>query len=121
MRADSKVIALPKRPSTGTQARPDERRKRARGDRLLVAVLLLFLCYVAITMGQQEIRLRHLRQQLHAVTLEREQQMAEKQRLEAQLEDAKSNDYIERTARDKLGYLKPGDYFYMVGKSITSP
>lgn len=121
MQAQSKVIALPKRSTIDIQSRQDARKKRGRGDRLLVAVFILFLCYVAITMGQQEIRLRHLRQQLQAVSLEREQQLAEKQRLEQELTDVRSNEYIERVARDKLGLLKPGDYIYLVGKSSTRP
>ncbi|MGE5654137.1 MAG: FtsB family cell division protein [Bacillota bacterium] len=117
MQAHSKIIALPKRSSANLQSRPDARKKRARADRLVMVLFVIFLGWVAITMGQQEIRLRHLRQQLQAVTLEQEQQSLEKQSLEEELAEAKSERYIERVARDKLGFLRPGDYFYLVGKS----
>ncbi|MGE5652809.1 MAG: FtsB family cell division protein [Bacillota bacterium] len=116
MQAQSNIIALPKR-STKSQLQPDARRKRARGNRLLIVFLVLFLCYVAITAGQQEIRLRHLRAELQAVSSQREQQMAEKERLEQELAEVKRDEYIERTARDKLGFLKPGDFIYLVGKT----
>lgn len=120
MQAQSKIITLPRR-TADLSARREVRKRRARGDRLLMAIFVLFLCYVAITIGQQEIRLRHLRQQLQAINLERDQQLVEKQRLEEQLTEVSSDLYIERIARDKLGLLKPGDYIYLIGKSGTRP
>lgn len=71
------------------------------GALLAVALGLVFL--------SQERKLEAIRQEQQALGEEYAALQAEKQRIEYMIEYAQSEEYLLQYAREKLGYVKPGD------------
>lgn len=79
---------------------------------MMMAILLVVFCGVYVSqagyMGQQQAQIAQLEIQRDAV-------MAENAGLERKISFSKTNEFIERTAREELGLLKPGEIRFVAG------
>lgn len=68
--------------------------------------------YFAITLIQLQIEISEKKDTLAQVQAQYNEKIAENKELEKVLEGGNEDEYIERIARDSLGYVKPGEKVY---------
>lgn len=68
--------------------------------------------YFAITLIQLQIEISEKKETLVQVQAQYNEKIAENQELEKVIEGGNEDEYIERIARDSLGYVKPGEKVY---------
>ena len=73
----------------------------------LIAVLLLV--YLVVSVGSQFSRLSIMQQDVQRIQQEVEQMKQKNDNLRSDLQLVQSDAYIEKTAREKLGLVKPGE------------
>ena len=82
---------------------------------LLTLGIVLLVGYFVITIIGLQLKIRDANTELNQKTEAYEQQLDENERLEAIVESEDKSDYIEQVAREKLGYVMPGEkVFYDV-------
>ncbi|MHB0884402.1 MAG: FtsB family cell division protein [Bacillota bacterium] len=99
-----------------TEPKPRRRRGayriRVRFGRLLVVV---FLLYGVSVFAAQEVRVHRLRAQEAGVQAEIRQLQQANQGLQEQVNQARTDEYIEKVAREQLGLVKEGEIPYFNG------
>lgn len=80
-----------------------KKRKRKIKFRFKLLLLAFFLIYVGVAIYVQQMNIYELEEKKEELTLEYEQTQDELDRLEHKSEYMNTNDYIENTAREKLG------------------
>jgi len=83
--------------------------------RSLMGILMLYICYLAIT---QQFDLSRLAKEEERLDLEIAEAQRENQVLTEQKEAAGTIEYIERVAREKLGYMRPEEKVFIDAKKI---
>lgn len=68
--------------------------------------------YFAITLIQLQIEISEKKETLAQVQAQYNEKIAENKELEKVIEGGNEDEYIERIARDSLGYVKPGEKVY---------
>lgn len=68
--------------------------------------------YFAITLIQLQIEISEKKETLTQVQAQYNEKIAENEELEKVIEGGNEDEYIERIARDSLGYVKPGEKVY---------
>ncbi len=68
--------------------------------------------YFAITLIQLQIEISEKKETLAQVQAQYNEKIAENEELEKVIEGGNEDEYIERIARDSLGYVKPGEKVY---------
>lgn len=68
--------------------------------------------YFAITLIQLQIEISEKKETLAQVQAQYNEKIAENKELEKVIEGGDEDEYIERIARDSLGYVKPGEKVY---------
>lgn len=68
--------------------------------------------YFAITLIQLQIEISEKKEALAQVQAQYNEKIAENKELEKVIEGGNEDEYIERIARDSLGYVKPGEKVY---------
>lgn len=68
--------------------------------------------YFAITLIQLQIEISEKKETLAQVQAQYNEKVAENEELEKVIEGGNEDEYIERIARDSLGYVKPGEKVY---------
>lgn len=68
--------------------------------------------YFAITLIQLQIEISEKKETLAQVHAQYNEKIAENKELEKVIEGGNEDEYIERIARDSLGYVKPGEKVY---------
>jgi len=91
---------------------PPERKKRKSAFSLVAAALLFMAVGTAFVLRQAEVMATERR--LQAIQQEIQYYVSLNESLEKQIEVLKSDAYIEKTARDKLGLVMPGEVQYML-------
>ena len=91
-----------------------QRRKRFSLAHAALPFGLILLCvYLAVTLVSAQMDIVSKRQQLENVTQQVEAQQAQNQELERIVEAGDEASYMERVARDKLGYARPDEHVYV--------
>lgn len=86
---------------------------------LLMGVLVAAFCCVYISQAGFMVRQT---QQIIALEAQRDVAYAENAELERKISFSKTNEYVERTAREELGLLKPGEIRFVAGTgAYTQP
>lgn len=93
---------------------PEKSRRRVLNKRKLKRLFALIVCVYAIGMitsiiVRQESMLANQREQYESIHKQIEQVRLENEDLQRKIEFAKTDSYIERIARDQLGYVKEGE------------
>ena len=91
---------------------PSEGRKRRSAFSLVAVALLFFAVGAAFVLRQAEVIAADRR--LRAIQQEIQYYVSLNESLEKQIEILKSDAYIEKIARDKLGLVMPGEVQYML-------
>ncbi|WP_243447535.1 FtsB family cell division protein [Clostridium tetani] len=73
----------------------------------IICILLTF--YVCYIFGKQQIIISNINTQIAEKTLEHEEVKIKNQKMLEEIDMTKTNDYIEKLAREKLGLVKPGE------------
>lgn len=85
---------------------------RRRKSVILRLTLLAFAVYTIVSMGSMEMQLMDSNKQLRDLQNQTEQQKSENQQLLQLLENGSEKDFIERAARDRLGYVYADEQVY---------
>ena len=88
-------------------------RKNNRAGILLKTGVLLFAVYAIYTIISLQVQIRNKRIELSDLTDTVEQQELKNAEIEAIIENADDPEYIAKVARDKLGYVTPGEKVFV--------
>lgn len=72
-------------------------------------IILVLIGYIVISFVRQEMAIRRIEDEISQKQTELEKLKDENVRLEEQVKNANSDDYIEKLARERLGMLKSGE------------
>ncbi len=86
--------------------------KRRRKSIILRLTLLAFSIYTIISMSRMEMELVEARRQLTDIENQKTEQELKNQELLQLLENGSEKDFIERAARDRLGYVYADEKVY---------
>jgi len=78
-------------------------------DKLITTILIIFGLYLIVSSVKDLWFWSQKGKEMEQSQLKLEQAIGEKAQLEKQLEYVKSNDFVEKEAREKLGMSKPGE------------
>ena len=82
---------------------------------ILTLALVLLLGYFVITFIGNQLELRDANAEKNQLTEALQMQLAENERIQSIVDSEDKSDYIEQVAREKLGYVMPGEkVFYDV-------
>lgn len=81
--------------------------------RFYVFLCLLIVIFFGVGLLISGARLRNERAYLRTAVERRDQAAAEMSSLRSELEYAHTDEYVERSARDRLGMMYPGEYRYV--------
>ncbi|BAF58369.1 hypothetical membrane protein [Pelotomaculum thermopropionicum SI] len=109
LRKEQEIVFLPVEREV-----PERRTARRRSfnfsrSRLPALVALLLLGYLAITFSSQFSRLSVLQKNVDSIQQEVQELKQKNAALREELQMVQSDAYIEKTAREKLGLVKPGE------------
>lgn len=87
-------------------------KKRVKNKNLLILMTICFI-YVSYKLGSQQIQIYKFNKEIKAnnntiIELEKETQTLAKEK-----ERYKTDEFVEKIAREKLGYVKPGEKVYI--------
>lgn len=77
--------------------------------KLPVLVIVFLLCYLAISFGSQFSRLSNMQRDVGNIQLQVQELRDKNATLQDELRMVQSDAYIEKTAREKMGLVKPGE------------
>ena len=90
-----------------------EKQKKTSKSRLLKIAVCLFVVYIAYSTVVQQLEIRDRKITLEAVQQQCQQQIEENKEVERLLAMSADKDYIERIARERLGYAYPDEKVYI--------
>lgn len=105
---DVYYMPLPEEKVSGKRTEPQRSFKFSK-SRLPGLVAVLILSYLAISLGSQFSKLSIMQQDVQRIQQEIEQMKEKNDALRSELQLVQSDAYLERTAREKLGLVKPGE------------
>ncbi len=79
---------------------------------ILLIGLLLAVGYFAISIINVNMDIKSRKKEVTKLNAQYEEQLAENARLQAVADGGNQDEYVERVAREKLGYVKPGEKVY---------
>lgn len=95
----------------------DKKKKKVNISLLLRRVLLCgLLLYIFVLFLSQQFSLSRLSKESDALDQQIVDAQIEHEQLKAQQEASKTDEYIERVAREKLGYMKPDEKVFIDAK-----
>lgn len=89
-----------------------KRRKTQKHSFILSVALLLVAGYFAISFISSLLEIREKEQEVDNVKAQYEAQLADNEKLQAVVDGGDEKEYIERIAREKLGYVMPDEKVY---------
>ena len=85
------------------------------------SIVIIVLLAIVVGVGRSVYNQTSKFQEIYNAEGKVTQLQKENENLELALEDGKSNFALERLARDKLGFQKPGDVLYVIPEKSKSP
>lgn len=97
-------------------AKAAQKNRRTRKKSFILTLgLVLLIGYFVITFLSLQLSIKERRSVLEQKNVAYQQQVAENERLKSVVESEDKSEYIEQVAREKLGYVMPGEkVFYDV-------
>ena len=97
-------------------AKAAQKNRRTRKKSFILTLgLVLLIGYFVITFLSLQLSIKERRSLLEQKNVAYQQQLAENERLKSVVESEDKSEYIEQVAREKLGYVMPGEkVFYDV-------
>ncbi len=90
-----------------------EKRKKTSKSRLLKIAVCLFMVYIVYSIVMQQLEIRERKMLLESVQQQCQEQSEVNKEVERLLAMSANKDYIERIAREKLGYAYPDEKVYI--------
>lgn len=90
-----------------------EKEKKSSKSRLLRIAVFLFVIYIAYSIVMQQLEIQQRKSALEDIQLQCQEQEEANQEMERLLAMSTDKDYIERIAREKLGYAYPDEKVYI--------
>lgn len=87
------------------------KQKRFKAGRL---IFILAVCYVGYTLVSQQITINRIQDQIDDIDRQNKKIEESNKYLNDQIEYAKSDEYKEKIAREKIGLIKPGEIIYII-------
>lgn len=79
------------------------------GKVFIRVLLILFIGVIALTVYKQEVMMAHIRENIKEETVKLEKVMEENEKLANVVDSIGTEDYTIRSARTRLGLLRPGE------------
>ena len=98
--------------SDGKKHMAKRKRKKQKHSFILSLALLLAVGYFVISFVSTQLDIREKEKEAAALQEQYAQQVAENERLQAVVDGGDESEYIERVAREKLGYVMPDEKVY---------
>lgn len=95
--------------SLSRQARNRRRTYRLSGGKLPIFVMLVLLCYLAVSFTTQFSRLNGMNRDVQKIQQQIQELEQKNAALQTELRNAQNDAYIEKTAREKLGLVKQNE------------
>lgn len=92
------------------QFKANSDKKRIRIRHVLITLLALYIAFILVT---QQIAINKAKAEKARIQAEIEKLAEENKKIQLQLEDMQSDEYIEKIARERLGLIKPGEYMFV--------
>lgn len=92
--------------------RKTQKRKKQKHSFILTLALLLAVGYFVISFVSTRLEIREKEKEAAAVQAQYEEQCAENERLHNVIDGGDESEYMERVAREKLGYVMPDEKVY---------
>ena len=99
-------------PNNAAKVKKASRAKKRKHSFILSLALLLVAGYFVISLVQTQLQIKEREKKVEEVSAQYEQQLAENERLQQVVDGGDQNEYIERVAREKLGYVMPDEKVY---------
>lgn len=77
---------------------------------------VMLLCYVGYTLVSQQMTINRMRDDILKYDQQNKKIEDANQYLKDQIEFAKTDEYKEKMAREKIGLIKPGETVYIINK-----
>lgn len=87
-------------------------KKKHQKSLIVYFTLVVVFVYLAISMIQIFAKIDNVNEEIAAVQQAYDQQVAQNEQLNSYLNSGKIDEYVEKVARDELGYVKPGEHIY---------
>jgi cell division protein FtsB len=95
------------------QAAKEAPRRKARKSKTTKAIRWFIVLYIAFLFGSQEWKLFQIKQEKAYIQQQAQVYQTKNDLRRAQIKYLSSNEYIEKAARDQLGFVKPGEVPYL--------
>lgn len=79
---------------------------------ILLVVIVAFAIYFAVSLVSSAKEIQSKQAEIDELKTQCEQQLAENDELQGIIDNGDQDDYIEQVAREKYGYIKPGERVY---------
>ena len=79
------------------------------GKFLIRLLLILFLFFISLTVYKQQVMMAHIRENMKEESIKLEKVMEENEKLANLVDSIGTEDYTIRSARTRLGLLRPGE------------
>ena len=89
-----------------------KKKGKAKHSFILTLLLVLAVGYFTISLIDTQLKIKEREKTAEQVSAQYEQQLAEHDRLQKVADGGSQEDYIERVAREKLGYVMPDEKVY---------
>jgi cell division protein DivIC len=89
-------------------------------SKLTVVLTIVLVVCVGLCYAGGRARLLALRKETERLEAECEEWQSRIRDLESEIEEAQTDEYVERIAREKLGLVKPGETLYIVAEPDAS-
>lgn len=98
--------------ATANAMKGTKKRKKQKHSFILSLALLLAVGYFVISFVSTRLEIREKEKEAAAVQAQYEEQCAENARLQSVVDGGDESAYMERVAREKLGYVMPDEKVY---------
>ena len=79
------------------------------GKFLIRLLLILFVFFISLTVYKQQVMMAHIRENMKEESIKLEKVMEENEKLANLVDSIGTEDYTIRSARTRLGLLRPGE------------
>lgn len=88
-------------------------------NRILILFLFVFVTYISVTLINQQVKIKEL-DAVEAQYMEKIEELSEEvDSIEKEIEKSKSEEAIERLAREKLKMVKPDEVIYDIDDEVN--
>lgn len=81
-------------------------KKKIKVKAIVLFLLMGYICYVFIN---QQVTMYKIKNQINTLTAEKQKVMEKNQKLQDEIKLSKTDEYIEKLARERLGLIKQGE------------